>query len=74
MQAQIEIGFDQLVQLVKELPVKQWIKLKKEVEEEQVVSGDAGLLAFLLTAPTFNEKQLEKIAQTRKEISEWRKD
>ena len=32
MQAQVEIGFDQLVQLVKKLPETQWAKLKKEIK------------------------------------------
>ena len=31
MQVQIDIAFDQLVQLAKRLPVKQWAKLKQEV-------------------------------------------
>ena len=32
MQLQVDIGFDQLVQLVKRLPATQWTKLKAEVD------------------------------------------
>lgn len=74
MQAKIEIEFDQLVNLVKQLPEKQWAKLKSEVEKN-VVPSDSGadMLDMLLNGPTFSEKQLEEIAKARKEISEWRK-
>lgn len=34
MQARVDIEFDQLVKLVKQLPEAQWKKLKKEVEEK----------------------------------------
>jgi hypothetical protein len=73
MQLQIDIGFDQLVQLAKRLPAKQWTRLKNEVEKEKEVAGhDSNLEDFLLSAPTFNKKQLEEIAKTRKAISQWR--
>lgn len=35
MQVQLEIEFDQLVQIAKKLPAKQWYKLKKEVEKQE---------------------------------------
>ncbi len=74
MQAQIEIGFDQLVQLVKMLPQTQWTKLKQEVDEKNESNKDVSdLEAFLLTAPTFTKKQLDEIAKTRKAINQWRK-
>lgn len=73
MQAQTDIEFNQLVQLVKRLPLKQWAKLKKEVEKGQNVKNDpSDLETFLLNAPTFSKKQLNEIAKARKEISQWR--
>jgi len=72
MQAQIDIGFDQLVKLAKKLPAQQWTKLKKEVEQQQQETKSSELEAFLLTAPTFSKKQLDEIAQTRKAINQWR--
>ena len=36
MQFQIDIGFDQLLQLAKRLPPVQWTKLKSELEKEKV--------------------------------------
>ncbi|WP_419803405.1 hypothetical protein [Mucilaginibacter sp.] len=73
MQAQIEIAFEQLVQLAKHLPENQWIKLKKEVDKEKVFDKEVSdLEAFLLTAPTFTKKQFDEIAKTRKAINQWR--
>ncbi len=73
MEVQIDIGFDQLVQLAKQLPASQWTKLKKEVDGEPVINDQASdLEEFLLTAPTFTKKQLDEIAKTRKAISQWR--
>ncbi len=73
MQAQVEIGFDQLVQLVKKLPQTQWTKLKQEVETQIPIDKDReDFRKFLLNGPTFSEKQLETIAKTRKKIDEWR--
>jgi hypothetical protein len=73
MQVQVDIGFDQLVQLAKRLPATQWTKLKQEVDSEKAPDrASADLEAFLLTAPTFTRKQLDEIAKTRKAINQWR--
>ena len=73
MQAQIEIGYDQLVKLVKQLPKKQWTKLKSEVEENEAPADtQSDMLALLLNGPTFSKKQLDEIAKARKEINQWR--
>jgi hypothetical protein len=72
MQAQIDIGFDQLLKLVKQLPKNQWTKLKTEVEAQEQADTSSDMLSFLMNAPTFNKKQLDEIAKARKEISQWR--
>lgn len=73
MQVQVDIGFDQLVQLAKKLPVIQWSKLKEEVDNEiDKPQPNADLVTLLLSAPTFNKKQLDEIAKTRKGINQWR--
>jgi hypothetical protein len=66
MRAQIEIGYDQLVKLVKQLPKQQWTKLKSEVEEQDTQADQTSdMLTFLLNGPTFNKKQLDEIAKAR---------
>ncbi len=73
MEVQVDIEFDQLVKLAKQLPATQWSKLKKEVEEK--VSNpkqNSDLVSLLLSAPTYSKKQLDEIAKTRKAINKWR--
>ncbi len=73
MQAQVDIEFEQLVKLAKQLPTSQWTKLKKEVEEEVINSTpNSDLVALLLSAPTYSKKQLEEVGRTRKAINQWR--
>lgn len=71
MQAEVNIEFEQLVQLAKKLPSNQWKKLKKEVEEKDCTESD-DLVSLLLSAPTYSKKQLNEIAKTRKAINQWR--
>ena len=73
MQVQVDIEFDQLVQIAKKLPVKQWTKLKEEVEAKPAADTERqDFRHFLLNGPTFSKKQLQKIAETRKAINQWR--
>lgn len=73
MQAQIDIEYNQLVKLVKQLPKKQWTKLKSEVEQNEVPTDtQSDMLTLLLNGPTFNKKQLDEIEKARKEINQWR--
>ena len=73
MQAQVDIEFDQLVKLAKQLPATQWTKLKKEVEKKSTsLKPHSNLVSLLLSAPTYSKKQLEEVAKTRKAINQWR--
>jgi len=71
MQLKTTIAFDELVEIAKTLPVAQWTKLKKEVEQKKSLKAKE-LELFLLQAPTFSEKQLETIEDSRKAINQWR--
>ena len=73
MQVQVDIGFDELVGIVKRLPREQFLKLKSELEKQETKHTDSQTLeSFLLEAPTFSDKQIEEIAQARKAINKWR--
>jgi len=73
MQAQVDIEFNQLVKLAKQLPATQWTKLKKEVlEKVEGTVQNSDLISLLLSAPTYSKKQLDGVAKTRKSINEWR--
>lgn len=73
MQAQIEIEFEELVKIAKELPEPQWVKLKEAVEaKETTIKDREEFIQFLLNGPVATKKQLETIAKNRKSINQWR--
>lgn len=62
MQAEVNIDFEQLMQLAKKLPSIQWGKFTKEVKEKNYKTSGRGLASLLLSAPTHCKKQLDEIA------------
>lgn len=73
MQVQLDIGFDQLVHLVKNLTPTQWNQLKSEVEKNTSADKEKqDMELFLLGAPTFNPDQLKAVEEARKSINQWR--
>lgn len=73
MQVQVDIAFDQLIKVIKTLPVGQLRQLKAEIEKE--VENDkpkVDLAALLLNGPVATKKQLEVIENNRKAINQWR--
>jgi len=71
MELHLDIQFEQLVKIAKQLSSSQWNQLKEEVEKHNENLGD--LESFLLTSPTFTKEQINEIENARKEISQWRK-
>ncbi|QEC75462.1 hypothetical protein [Mucilaginibacter ginsenosidivorax] len=73
MQVQVDIGFENLIRIVKQLPKDQLLKFKKELDKEIVEDNELkDLKSFLLDAPVFTDEQIATIEQTRKEINKWR--
>ena len=74
MQVLLDIPFDQLLKIVKELPKAQQKKLKSEIEKGSKMETSAmDLEAILLNGPVATEEELERIANNRKAINQWRK-
>jgi hypothetical protein len=65
------IGFEQLLKMVKELPLRQRQRLKLEMEREEN-DPMPDLEALLLNGPTATKQQLETIEKNRKAVSQWR--
>jgi hypothetical protein len=73
MQIQIDIGFDQLLRIVKKLPAGQLRQLKSQIEKEAIEDkSKIDLLAMLLSGPVATNRQLKTIADNRKTINQWR--
>ncbi|MBS1759377.1 MAG: hypothetical protein JST23_04560 [Bacteroidetes bacterium] len=72
MQVQLDIGFDQILKIVKKLPSGQLKLLKAEIEKETKSDKSIDLETLLLGGPTATKKQLDTIAHNRKAINQWR--
>lgn len=72
MQVQVDIGFDQLIKIVKTLPSGKLKQLKAELEKEVKSQKSNDLENLLLNGPTATKKQIETIMKNRKEFNHWR--
>ena len=73
MQVQLNIEFDQLLKIVKDLPLGKLKQLKAEIERMAADTGSGiDLERLLLNGPTATKKQLATIAKNRKAINQWR--
>lgn len=74
MEVPINIGFDQLVNIIKMLPKKQLEKLLLEIQNEKDSQQSSNNLEeLLLSGPVATKKELEVIENNRKSINEWGK-
>jgi len=75
MQIQIDIGFEQLLTIVRKLPARKLRRLKAEIDQSssrRSKKSDVNLEALLLNGPTATQRQLEIISANRKAINQWR--
>ena len=71
----MEIGLDQLIQAIKQLPAKQLIKLQAEINKTAPAkTAKEDFKNFLLQAPVFSEDQILLIEEARKSINTWGKN
>jgi len=72
MQVQVNIAFDQLLEMVKALPAGQLRQLKAEIEKESTTEKSIDLESMLLNGPVATKRELETIENNRKAINQWR--
>lgn len=72
MQIQLDIKFEQLLQLVRTLPLKQQQLLKVELEKETSTRSGSNLESLLLSGPVATKEQIAVIENNRKEVNQWR--
>lgn len=74
MEVRVHIPFQQLVEIVRQLPPTQKAKLQKVLDQEvKPTPKSSRLTEMLLNAPVFTEKQIKTIEENRKSINQWRK-
>lgn len=72
MQIQVDIGFDELLEVINRLPENQLILLKNAIERKPETNGNASFKNLLLTGPTMSEKQIDAMKEARNSIDKWR--
>lgn len=74
MEVRVQIPFQQLVDIVRQLPPTQKAKLQKVLDQEaKPTSKNSRLTEMLLNGPVFTDKQIRTIEENRKSINQWRK-
>jgi hypothetical protein len=78
MELRLDIGFNQLIGLIKQLPPDQKLKIKQEVEK-QILSADKSLInndltELLLSGPVMTKDEESNFKKFNKEFSKWTKN
>lgn len=69
----VNIPFNKLLALIRELTPVQKQKLKKELESDSSATSEPSLKQMLANGPVFTEEQIRNIEDAHKSINEWRK-
>jgi hypothetical protein len=73
MQAIVDIKFNELLKIVKDLSETELAKLKAAIDQKtSSVNNRDVFKELLLNGPTFSEEQLDNISKTRQAINQWR--
>ena len=75
MEVKMQIPFNELVAIVRQLSPSQKERLKKELAQKAspVTNGKKSrLIELLLNGPVFTDDQIKTIEETSKSINEWR--
>jgi len=76
MELTLNIGYDQLLLLVKQLPANQIAKLKTDLDAEYVLLKSRAEITefqrFLLNGPVMSKEQYNIYLENRKHFTQWR--
>ncbi|MEZ4776484.1 MAG: hypothetical protein R3D00_25130 [Bacteroidia bacterium] len=77
MELKIKIAYEQVIEIIRQLPVNQIARLlvdaKGILEKEKPHEDISAFQRFLLTAPTMSDEQYEMFVENRKMFNQWRK-
>jgi hypothetical protein len=75
MELKVDIGFDQLLQAIKQLPADKVDQLKAELAKKSSGKNPQGgfnFQQFLLNGPVMDDDQYKDFKETRKRLNQWR--
>jgi len=73
MEVKVQIPFEELVAVIRQLSPAQKADLQKELAQQVIpTTKKSRLTELLLNGPVFTDEQIETIEETRKSINQWR--
>ena len=76
MELKINIGFDQVINIIKQLPANQIEKIKLELSSDYISDKATREISkfqkFLLSGPVMSDEQYEAFKEYREKINQWR--
>lgn len=75
MELKINIGYNEILELIKQLPKTQVLQLKTDIETQIIQPKKVEMTDFqklLLQGPVMNDGQYEEYLENRKYINKWR--
>ena len=76
MELTLNVGFREIVGLLRQLPANQIVKIKNEISdnyiEEKAKSEISDFRKFILTGPMMSDDQYTNFCQQRKHFNLWR--
>jgi hypothetical protein len=76
MQLTVNLGYEQIVNLIRQLPANQIEKIKKELTQDYITTKAQTEISefqqFLLSGPVMSDKQYQDFKENRKQFNIWR--
>lgn len=73
MEVKVDIPFEELVTIIRQLSPTLKARLQEELAAEgKLTTKKSRLTELLLNGPVFTDQQVKTIEETRKSINEWR--
>ncbi|MBI5218113.1 MAG: hypothetical protein HY958_04205 [Bacteroidia bacterium] len=78
MELTVNLGFEQIIGLVRQLPANQIVKLKAELDDKYIIAKSETEITefqeFLLRGPVMTDEQYNDFKQHRKRVNLWRQE
>lgn len=76
MEIKVDIGYKQIIKLIKQMPASQLARLKAELDDKFLARKSkkeiSDLQQLLLDAPVMTNAQYQSFLENRKRFSQWR--
>ncbi|WP_305952966.1 hypothetical protein [Emticicia oligotrophica] len=69
MELTLELGYEQIWELVKQLPTAQQVKLKKDLEQATTKTSLSDFQKVLLNGPVMTDEGFEEVKKTRQQLN-----